>query len=197
RSSEPTREFVLYTTHLPGYQHAYLDLFQLGAKYQDELRILNVRLYSEEEFPTEYNGAKPKGLENTELAWKGKFVMRVDGAEIQLREAKFRTYQGMVVLDAAVTGARAIKIQKKIDSFEVRLKDHSPVISLTRLGQRFRLGYQRTGHDTYPHTMFVNVFVEGALASEAVRCSVRLEKDGLAAERPLTLSSGLVNLQVS
>ncbi len=197
RASEQTREFVLYTTHLPGYRAAYLDLFQLGAKYQGEFRILAVRLYSEEEFPREYNVAKPKGLENTELVWKGQFAMRVDGAEIPLREAKFRTYQGMVVLDAEVTGARAIKIQKKIDSFEVRLKDHSPVTSLTRLGPRFRLAYQRTGHDTYPHIMFLNVFVEGTSAPEAVGHSVRLEKDGLTAESPLTLNSGMINIRVS
>lgn len=151
RIGEPTKLYQLYTTHKPGYTRAYLDIAQLGANYGDQYDISEVKLYRPAEFAVHYNAFKPKGLENTELEWNGGFLLRVDGTELKLQQARFRTYQGMVILDAELGEARSIKIQKKLGSFEVRLRDHSPVTRLQVLGQGIVLSYQRTDHDEYTH----------------------------------------------
>jgi len=156
RIDEPTKPHQLYTTHKPGYARAYLDLAQLGANHGDQYEVSEVKLYRPPEFAAQYNDSKPEGLENTELIWGSEgFAMKADGVEVPMKKASFRTYQGMVVLDAEIGGAGAIKIQKKMDGFEVRLKDHSPVTGLRWQGGGLLLTYVRTGHEARPHTRTV------------------------------------------
>lgn len=151
RVAEPEKTYVLYTTHLPGYKRAYLDLFQLGASYREELTILSVRKYPAEQFASGYDAAKPKGLENTELLWNGRFAMRVDGIRVELVGGRFRTYQGQVVLDAELGDGGLVKIAKSLEGFAMRLKDHSPVTSVRIRNGSIVMTYSRTDHDAYPH----------------------------------------------
>jgi hypothetical protein len=162
RASEPVKEFTLYTRHLPGYKRAYLDVFQLKPKAEEKFWIMSARIYSAEEFVSGYNAGKPLGLDNTELVWGAHgFGMKVDNIEVQLNEANFRTYQGMVILNCEIGTAGAIKIQKKVDGFEVRLKDHSPVTSITLVAAGVMLTYSRTNHDSYPHSRMAADSMDG------------------------------------
>jgi len=152
RVSEPAKEYALFTTHLPGYKRAYLDLFQLSASYREEFLIRSVRKYSVKEFMLGYNDVKSLRLENTELIWNGNIAMNVEGRVVELADARFRTYGGEVILDAELGEAGAVKIAKSLGGFVVRLKDHSLVTSIRASGESLLVVYQRTDHDDHPHT---------------------------------------------
>ena len=156
RKSQPTREYVLYTTHKPGYKRAYLDLFQVAPTQGEEFVIGEVGKYQEKRFAAEYNAAKPKGLENTELLYDGKFRMKVDEKDVELSAVRLRTHQGQMILDAEMGGAGPVKIAKSLDGFAVRLRDHSPVTAIRMKSGGIVLTYARTNHDPYPHRRQVN-----------------------------------------
>ena len=168
RKSDLAMEYLLYTTHKPGYKRAYLDLFQLQPSQREEFVIREVGKYLEERFVAEYNIAKPEGLENTELVYAdGRFQMKVDGREVEMREARLRTYQGQVILDAEIGSAGSVKVAKGLDGFVVRLKDHSPVTAIRLKSGGVVLTYARTDHDPYPHRRQVSraECVEGSQVS--------------------------------
>jgi hypothetical protein len=157
RGSEPDKEFSLYATHRPGYDRAYLNLYQLDPERGEEFRIRPPTRFTPSNFAEEYNGAKPFGLENTALFERGgEFWLKAGETELPFFESKLRVYQGRVVLDGNVEGIGEVKISKALDTFDFRLKDHSCVTSIKESLQGVVLSYQRTGHDPYPHRRVVS-----------------------------------------
>jgi hypothetical protein len=128
---EPKVECKLYTTHLPGYKRAYLDLYQLQPRKGEEFALESVKIYDLQTFFSEYNAGKPSNLGNTSLLTEdGETIIQVDGLKMPLIRVSMRTYQGIVVVDCVIEGLGQIKFQKTVDGFEVRLGDHSPVSSI-------------------------------------------------------------------
>jgi hypothetical protein len=144
--------YQLYTRHLPGYKRAYLDLYQIKPRKQEEFVIKSVRLYDVHTFFSEYNAGKPLGLENTSLLIKVREpIIEADGLKVPLLDVSMRTYQGMAVIDGMIESLGQFKIQKTVNGFEVRLGDHSPVSSIHAGERGLLLEYRRTLHDNQPH----------------------------------------------
>jgi hypothetical protein len=163
RESEPEKEFSLYATHKPGYDRAYLNLYQLEPEKGEEFRVKPATPYTLSDFVEEYNGAKPRGLENTTLVERGRdLYLKAGETELPFVESKLRVYQGRVVIDGNVEGAGEVKISKGLEGFDFRLKDHSRVIGVEEGSQGVMLSYERTGHDPYPHR---RILVEGKVES--------------------------------
>jgi hypothetical protein len=151
RAERIGEEFLLYTTHLPGFKRAYLDLARAKATHAEEFLILAVRLYNQGDFVSDFNVHRPIGFMNTALQGSSMRSMLVDGITVPLKEPGLRTYQGQAVLDFELGDAGPIKITKNVDGFKIRLGDHSLVTSLKKHGGGLLLTYSRTDRDPYPH----------------------------------------------
>jgi hypothetical protein len=88
--------------------------------------------------------------------------MKVDETEVELRNARFRAYQGQVILDGELGIAGPVKLAKSISGFAIRLRDHSQVTSLRVVSGGVVMAYARTDHDAYPHRRQVSVGESGA-----------------------------------
>jgi len=139
---------VLYTRQNPRSERAYLDLRQINPSPWERHLVGPVVVYPPSRFVNDYNKSKPVGLENTSLRFgEGRFTFSVDDKELAVANPTFRTYQGMVILDASIKDAGWVKIQKKLDGFEMRLRDHSRVLSMEMIGPDLLTTYARTTSD--------------------------------------------------
>jgi hypothetical protein len=161
RVSKPEEEYKMYMTHNPKNERAYLPIRHVGAKKGEEFNVKRPEKYEGGDFARDYNASKPKGLENTSLEFRdGKFMLKVDGTEFALKEAKLRAHEGKVVLDGKLNDEdkNAMKIAKGIDGFDVRLKsDHAVVTSMKESKEGLTISYERTHHDEFPHVRLVKV----------------------------------------
>lgn len=153
RVSSP--EVQLYTTHLPGYKRAYLDLFQLQAILGQEFVVKRVREYTIADLALDYNQNTPQGLEHSAISADSVPILRVGDYSVSLLDAKLRTYQGQVILDCKLGMAGKVKFVKQLKRFEVRLADHSPISSIETKRGSVLMTYRRTDHDEYPHRRIV------------------------------------------
>ncbi len=156
RVSQPEREYPLYVTHKPGYERAYLNLYQLDPKSGEEFVAKPATIYSRGDFANQYNNSKPSGLENSQLIERNnRLYLRVGGSELPFAESKLRAYQGNAVLDGRIESIGEVKISKSLTGFDFRLKDHSRVTEF-RTDEGVVLGYQRTRHDPYLHRRVIS-----------------------------------------
>ncbi len=151
RASDPQKKFILYATHSPEYGRAYLDLYHPGARHREQFVVITVRKHSLQEFVSAYNRGKPDGLENTELCrGEQRLDLKVDGiTELPLRDVRFDTYQGQVVLHGKIGDEEnnRVKIASGFGPFDFRLEDLSVVVSLKSDGSDVVLGYRRNRND--------------------------------------------------
>jgi hypothetical protein len=151
RASDPRKKFTLYARHSPEYPRAYLDLFRLGARHGEQFLVMTIRKHHPREFVCEYNHRKPDGLENTELCWREEGIgLKVDGiTELPLREVRFNTHQGQVVLHGKIGDEEknGVKIASGFGRFDFRMEDLSIAVSLKSHGNDVVLGYGRYRND--------------------------------------------------
>ncbi|HEV2121131.1 MAG TPA: hypothetical protein VGS11_13645 [Candidatus Bathyarchaeia archaeon] len=168
RASEPETQVTLYTTHLPGYRHAYLDLQPIDPVHGEAFWVRSVNIYAGPQFVADFDLMKPAGLENTELVWeKDQIAFLVDGEKLKLTGQRFRTYQGQVILDCGLGESGKVKIAKGIEGFRVRLADHSPVVSIAKYHGGIHLTYTRTEHDEYLHRRTVVSRIDDLVEDDA------------------------------
>ena len=189
RESKPGEEYTLYMTHLPGCDRAYLNIKQLDAEEGERFRIRSVDRFEEDDFARNYNDDRPKGLENTELAWKeGRLMMKVDHTELELKDWDLRAQEGKVVLDAKLNDEEknSVKITNGIGGTDFRLeKDHVIVTSMREGAEGILATYQRTQHDIPPHKRPIQLpHHEGGELKEW-KHEVKLDSEGLVVLRRL------------
>lgn len=166
RKSEPQKTGRLYTTHLPHYPRAYLDLFQTRADLGEQFLVKEVRAYDLNAFCKEFNLCKPEQLGNTRLAITASdTAMEIDEAAVTLASTKLRTYQGQVIMEFGFGMAGRVKITKEGNGFSMRLGDHSRVTQVFARTGKVMLVYHRTLQDPYPHRRIVSRVSESACPS--------------------------------
>lgn len=189
RELKPGEEYTLYMTHLPGYDRAYLNIKQLDAQEGEKFRIKSVDRFQEGSFAKNYNDDKPKGLENTELAWKdGRLTMKVDYAEFELKDLKLRAQEGKAVLDAKLNDEEknSVKIASGIDGMDFRFnKDHASVTSMREGKEGIIATYMRTHDDVPPHKRLIEFPHQERRELEEWKHEVKLDIEGLVTTKRL------------
>lgn len=201
RELKPGEEYTLYMTHLPGYDRAYLNIKQLDTQEGEKFRIKSVGRFQEGSFAKNYNDDKPKGLENTELAWKdGRLTMKVDHTELELKDWGLRAQEGKVVLDARLNDEEknAVKIAIGIKAADFRFaRDHATVNSMTESKNGIIATYQRTQNDVPPHRRLIGMPHQEGAEQQEWRHEFKVDVDGLELERLLECKRDAATVRIS
>jgi hypothetical protein len=169
KCDEPQREVTLYTKHNPDRKRADLDLYQLRARHGEEFWVTSIRSHPIEEFPAEYNGMKPRGLENTEMLWDDGLRMKVDDVGLRLNVRAMKTYESRFFLDADLEGAGLLRFKKDLTGFSVRTKDRSLVHSMTADGMNVLMRYKQPHERMHVRVIAPARLIQVGRAAPAVR----------------------------
>jgi len=198
RTSEPEKEYKLYLTHKPGYDRAYVDLFQLNPTRGEMFNAKPPKAFNLSSIVDAYNCMSSRGLENTRLVEQtGSLALKVESKSLRLDNPKLTVHQGRVVLNSELEEVGGTRLVKEIDGFRLRLKDHSLVTSIKIHEGGLGFEYRRTLSEPFPHIRLVQRESLIAVGETRKEHSCRIEEAGVSTERPLSLASSLVRVEFS